>query len=96
MDFHPMYLSVSIFISSLFYPFLSSRRLMDIGLCPPEDIFHYHAATSLIHRPISLLINDHAAQQYSTAGINKQDTRGRTFVHYQANGWEKMTIKGVK
>lgn len=51
-------------VPSLF-PLTFPRRLMDIGPCPPGDIFHYHAATVLIHRPISLLINDHAAQQHS-------------------------------
>lgn len=44
---------------------------MDIRPCPPGDIFHYYAVTVLIHRPISLLINGHAAQQAHT---NKTDT----------------------
>lgn len=39
---------------------------MNIRPCPPGDVFHYHAATALIHGVICFLINDHAAQRQST------------------------------
>lgn len=66
------------------FPLTFPRRLMDIGPCPPGDIFHYHAATALIHRPISFLINDHAAQQANT---NKPH-REQPSVNDQTNRWQ--------
>ena len=47
------------------FPLTFPRHVMDIGPCPPGDIFHYHAATVHIQRPVSLLINSHAPQQHS-------------------------------
>lgn len=67
------------------FPLTFPRHLMDIGPCPPGDIFHYHAATALIHRPISLLINDHAAEQHSGQAQIRHTHTSKASVNNQTN-----------
>lgn len=89
--FFPFFCYLPVVRSS--FPLTFPRRLMDIGPCPPGDIFHYHAATALIHRPIFFLINDHAAQQHSRQAQTRHTAK--PLVNNETNRWTQVTIKGV-
>lgn len=59
---------------------------MNIRPCPPGEVFHYHAATALIHGVICFLINDHAAQQQSTQDKDLQQIIRATSAGTGING----------